>query len=646
MANLPITSAGRTIPQTLIWVVSHATLFSLSLLAGFVLAYNFAGISVWFFPQYMMLLPLFLLLKYLAFSLFHQLDISWRYFGQRDFFASVIACVLATLVAAGCVAIFHTVWGFTRWGAITHFPNSVYLIDLLLSIVLFTGIRFASRYFYEQGRSSAHGPRTLIVGAGDAGETLLREIQRQPDEKHLVVGFLDDDPGKLGRRIHGVPVLGPIAQVKSHCGRLAIEQVLIAIPSASPRRIREIIHTCEGAQVIFRIVPGLSELIEGTLTIESQLRRVKVEDLLQRRPVQLDHHQVAAYLQNKVVMVTGAGGSIGSEMCRQIARFQPQRLVLVELCENNLFELERELRRSHPDLPLAPYLADICDRSRMSRIFELEQPVIIAHAAAHKHVPMLEAHPGEGIKNNIIGTMTLADLAVLYNVRKFVYISTDKAVNPTSIMGCTKRIAEIYIQGLTERSRTQFITTRFGNVLGSRGSAIPIFQEQIAAGGPVTVTHPDMTRYFMTIPEAAQLVLQAGAIGRGGEIFLLEMGEPIRIVDLVKNLITLSGLIPEVDIDIVYTGLRPGEKLYEELYIEGEGLSATSHPNIRVWQKRGEDWNALVHRLPELLAQADTATTSEIKTSLSELIPEYQLHYKPLPETSTLTAEPQPAAAT
>ena len=618
--------APMPVNRSIVALLAHVVLLALSLLVAFVLAYNFASTEQWFFPQYMMALPAFLLVKYAVFSFTHQLRGSWRYVGARDALAITLACTLASAILYLSLCAFQTAAAGTALAHIAGFPISVLWIDWGLSIALVMGARLAIRHYFRQGRSSATNAKpTLMIGAGDAGDTLLREIQRMPDPSYEILGILDDDVRKLGTRIHGVEVVGPVEAIKIHCNRLGIEQVLIAIPSASRRRVREIIDLCEGAHVDFRIVPGLSELIEGTVTIESQVRRIKVEDLLHRDPVSLDEDSIARYLRGKRVLVTGAGGSIGSELCRQIIKFEPACLILVELCENNLFEIELEFAASAGDIDCLGYLADICDRPRMLTILKRHQPDIVVHAAAHKHVPMLEAHPGEGLKNNVLGTRVLADLAAELGVHKFVYISTDKAVNPTSIMGCTKRIAETYVQGLGDHCATQFITVRFGNVLASRGSVVPIFQDQIAAGGPVRVTHPEMTRYFMTIPEAAQLVLQAGAIGCGGEIFLLEMGEPVRIVDLAKHLITLSGLTPEVDIDIVFTGIRPGEKLYEELYIEGEGLAPTSHRNIRVWQKRPENWDALVAALPDLLAAADSADTDRIKAKLAELVPEYDI---------------------
>jgi FlaA1/EpsC-like NDP-sugar epimerase len=469
-------------------------------------------------------------------------------------------------------------------------------------------------------KESSCSMRKLIIGAGDAGTTLLREIQRGSLDVHHIVGFLDDAAHLQNGRILGLPVLGAITDLRAVCSAHSIQEVLIAIPSAPQRRIREIFSIGEGIGVSFRIVPGLSELIEGSLTIESQLRRVRLEDLLTRDPVELDSSAISRSFRGKRVMVTGAGGSIGSELCRQILQYEPGALTLVEQSENGLFDIERELR--NPARTIRPVLGDISDRGRMERVFDTERPDIVCHAAAHKHVPMIEQHPGEGLRNNVVGTRWLADLAAERQLEKFVFVSTDKAINPTSVMGCTKRIAEMYTQALDQSSRTRFVTVRFGNVLGSRGSVVPVFQEQIATGGPLTVTHPDATRYFMTIREAAQLVLQAGALGHGGEIFLLEMGAPVRIVDLARHLITLSGLTPDIDVPVRFVGLRPGEKLHEDLCLDGEDIGPTDHPSIRIWRSRPaliESMRDAVAELQELV-HADTAT---IRCAIRRIVPEY-----------------------
>lgn len=611
-------------------ILAHTLLFAAALLTAFALGYNFTPLREWFVPQYVVLLPVALLVKHTVFTLLQQHHTCWRYTSDKEFAATALAVTLSSVALYVVLGACRMAVGDRGPAAVWAFPSNILLIDWAMSNLLMLWSRFLFRHALERGRlTNIAAARTLIVGAGDAAETLLREIQRLPQTKHDIVGLLDDDDRKIGRWIHGVCVLGPIEMIGTICTTQHIAEVLIAIPSAPRQRIREIVNLCAGACVRFRIVPGLSELIEGSLTIESQLRPIRVEDLLTRDPVELDEVAIGEYVRGKRVLVTGAGGSIGSEMCRQIARFEPAELIIAELSENNLFDIQRELEAQYFEIRLQAFLADICDEKRMNAIFRQTQPDIVYHAAAHKHVPMIEAHHGEGIKNNVLGTLTLANLAHNHHVSRFVYISTDKAVNPTSIMGCTKRIAEMYVQGLGLESHTRFVTVRFGNVLGSRGSVVPIFQEQIASGGPVTITHPDITRYFMTIPEAAQLVLQAGAIGHGGEIFLLEMGEPVKIVDLARNLITLSGLTPDVDIALAFTGLRPGEKLHEELRNAGEGLAPTTHPNISVWTSKPQDWEPLVDAIPKLLKMVDEAPLARIKATLAAMVPEYQPDYRP-----------------
>ena len=402
-----------------------------------------------------------------------------------------------------------------------------------------------------------------------------------------------------------------------------MQEVLIALPHASPKVIRNLVVQCEGIGVLFRTMPAVTDVIEGRVQV-SQIRDVDIEDLLRREPVELDTDKIGGQIQGKRVLVSGAGGSIGSEMCRQIAGFRPKRLVLLEQAENNLFEIDRDLRRRYPELEVVPCVADIIDRARLKSVFEREVPSIVFHAAAHKHVPLMELNAGEAIKNNIGGTVAVADTCLSAGVEKMVLISTDKAVNPTSTMGCTKRIAEMYVQSLTGRGKTQFITVRFGNVLGSSGSVVPIFKEQIAAGGPVTVTHPDMVRFFMTIPEAAQLVLQAGTMGKGGEIYVLHMGDPVKIVNLARDMITLSGLRPGTDIEIVFTGKRPGEKLYEELSSEGEHIGDTAHPKIGIWKFRPEDNEEVYRGIERLTSRADTMTNGALQAELQRLVPEYR----------------------
>jgi FlaA1/EpsC-like NDP-sugar epimerase len=419
-----------------------------------------------------------------------------------------------------------------------------------------------------------------------------------------------------------VSILGRTDDIQELCEKHEVQEVLIALPHASPKMIRSLVERCQGMGVLFRTIPAVTDVMEGRVQV-SQIRDVDIEDLLGREPVELDTAKIGQQLRGQCVLVTGAGGSIGSEMCRQIAGFGPRRLIALERAENNLFEIDRELRATWPALDVIPCVADIGDELRLRAIFEREKPSIVFHAAAHKHVPMMELNPGEAIKNNIGGTMTLANVAVAAGVEKMVLISTDKAVNPTSIMGCTKRVAEMYVQSLGAAAVTQFVTVRFGNVLGSSGSVVPIFKEQIERGGPVTVTHPEMKRYFMTIPEAAQLVLQAGTMGKGGEIYVLHMGNPVKIVDLARDMITLSGLRPGTDIEITFSGIRPGEKLFEELSTEDEHIGDTTHPKIGIWKHRLEDPQTVTGGVGRLMAMADTAAIAEVQRALKALVPEF-----------------------
>lgn len=605
----------------------HAVLFAFSLLLAFGLATNFNTIAPWLTDVFLPLVIPVVAIKLIVFQAMGVWRGSWRYVGLRDLLSVTIASVTATFVV---VLALYAAENVAMWQLRRRIfdpdllPDSVFLIDWAATIGLVAVARMSIRLYHEEYRDPSAGGTVyaLIVGAGDAGEALLRELLRLTDQDYIVVGFLDENVARIGNRIHGVEVLGAPADIQEILAAEPIDEVLIAMPSATQRQIREIVEQCQGTNIRVRIIPQVADVIEGRVTV-SQLREVSIEDLLGRKPVELDADAIETYIKDRCVIVTGAGGSIGSEMCRQIARFHPSRLALVEQAENNLFEIERELRARFAGIEITPFVCDIADAARVNTIFERVRPSAVFHAAAHKHVPMMELNPGEAIKNNVRGTRIVADACARHGVEKMVMISTDKAVNPSSIMGCTKRVAEMYVQELSDRSDTQFVTVRFGNVLGSSGSVIPIFKAQIAAGGPVTVTHPDMKRYFMTIPEAAQLVLQAGAMGNGGEIFLLDMGTPVRIVDLARDLITLSGLRPDEDIEVVFTGVRPGEKLLEELSIEGEDVSRTSHPKIGIWKRRPDDFDRVCRGIEDLMAIADRATLGEIRERLRRLVPEY-----------------------
>ncbi len=599
----------------------YQVLFAASYLFSYGVAYNFRY-ELDTFTQYLLpLMPFNVGIKAVVFGMYRLYRDWWRYVGLRDLLSVLVASWVSWFLFL--LLYFAAEW-LNLLPTVSIRPQLVFTLDLVLTIALVCGARVAVRLYREEFRPIASGgpARVLIVGAGDAGEMLLREILRMPVERYRVVGFLDDDPAMRRARIHGVSVLGTTAQVGEVCDAHDVDEILIAMPGADQHEIRKVVEACQGAAVRFRIVPGPDELLRGDLSL-SKLREVRISDLLGRDEVTLDVETIAAYLQHKRVVVTGAGGSIGSELCRQILRFKPQTLILIEQAENNLFEIERDLRRGDDQADIRPYVADVCDRQRVEQIFAAEHPDVVFHAAAHKHVPLMEQNPGEAVKNNILGTKVVADKALEHGCRKFVLISTDKAVNPSSIMGCTKRLAEMYVQQRGDARGTQFVTVRFGNVLGSSGSVVPIFQRQIADGGPVTVTHPDMVRYFMTIPEAAQLTLQAGAIGQGGEIFLLDMGEPVRIVDLARQLITLNGLRPDEDIPIVYTGIRPGEKLFEELNIRGEDIAPTPHPKIGIWRHRPGDHETVCETIRCLADLAARNDAQGIRRQLAEVVPEY-----------------------
>ncbi|MBN2378021.1 MAG: polysaccharide biosynthesis protein [Sedimentisphaerales bacterium] len=605
-----------------------------------VLAYRRPPSWLWTFVWWLLVT---LLVKHVIFGFLHQYRGWWRYVSVPDLFAIIRGAFISTVILI-----------FVHWlgmsiargrgllvilSAIDKVPESVILLDWIATIVVVCGARLAIRLYYEETRqtqSAAGVTRILIVGAGNAGELLLREINRMSEIVYKVEGFIDDDPRKLGVRIHGVPVLGNAEQIREIAMKRKVEEIVIALPSATNKQIRRVISFCQGAHLRFSTVPDLIEIASGKLSV-SQMRDVDINDLLGRAPVELDTRQISEFIKNKVVMITGAGGSIGSEMCRQVGHYQPKMLVLIEQAENFLFFIERELNRNFPDIDIVAVICDVADRVRLDHVFDRYRPEVVIHAAAHKHVPLMELNPGEAIKNNVVGTRNVAEMADKYGTGNFVFISTDKAVNPTSIMGSSKRLAEMFIQCLNKRSKTDFSMVRFGNVLGSNGSVIPIFRQQIAAGGPVTVTHPDMQRYFMTIPEASQLVLQAATMGRGGEVFVLDMGEPVKIADLARDLITLSGFTVGEDIEINYTGMRPGEKLFEELATTGENMQPTRHPKIAIWNNVPPSEEQLDSVVQELIGLSDSDDHQAIVIAIKKVVPEYvgdvdskQLHEKHL----------------
>jgi len=607
-------------------ILAHIAAFAVSLMFSFLLASNMQFRQKWLVHQYPTLLVFFIVIKLVVFGLFRQYRGWWRYVGISDLLGILRASLVSTLiiVALWWAVVLQIDPVRRAFRNISEVSQGVFMADMFGTVLLLAGMRMVIRLYYEEFRSVETGrlKRFLIVGAGNTGEALLREIHRMRVVEYDVIGFIDDDPAKQHTNIHDIPVLGTVEQLGQICEEHNIEEVAIAMPSATHSQRRRVVQLCEGTKVRFRTVPSMTDIASGRFRV-SQIRDVDINDLLGREAVRLELDSIEAFTRNKTVLVTGAGGSIGSEMCRQICNFRPKLLLLIEQAENPLFYIERELNNVFGDVPIQAVICDITDRIRVESIFRYYRPDVVIHAAAHKHVPLMELNPGEAIKNNVVGTRTVADAADKTGVSNFVMISTDKAVNPTSIMGSSKRIAELYIQDLNKTSGTDFVTVRFGNVLGSEGSVVPIFKKQIARGGPVTITHPDMKRYFMTIPEASQLVLQAASMGRGGEIFVLDMGEPVKIVDLARELITLSGFRAGEDIEIVFTGKRPGEKLFEELSIKGEDMQLTRHPKIGIWKNIPMDTDALRKGIDELVQIAQTQDYGRITAKIKELVPEY-----------------------
>ena len=597
-------------------ILAHIVVFACSLMLSFRLANNMQFRADWLVEQYPLLLLFFIIVKLVVFGLFKQYRGWWRYVGISDLTGIVSASLVSTLIIVALWwALLNTTLARRSLQNMTEVSQGVFMGDMAATVLLLAGLRMVIRLYYEEFRTVEAGrlKRFLIVGAGNTGEAMLREIHRMPVTQYEVVGFIDDDPVKRGINIHGIPVLGTVEQLPKICKERNIEEVAIAMPSADPKELRHVIQVCAGIKIRFRTVPSITDI--------SQIRDVDINDLLGREAVELDWDSISAFTRDKIILVTGAGGSIGSEMCRQVCNSGPKLLLLIEQAENPLFYIERELRKRFPQVPIKAIICDITDKIRVEEIFEKHKPQVVIHAAAHKHVPLMELNPGEAIKNNIAGTQVVADAADNHGTTNFVMISTDKAVNPTSIMGSSKRIAEMHIQVLSRSSKTHFVTVRFGNVLGSDGSVVPIFKKQIAEGGPVIVTHPDMKRYFMTISEASQLVLQAATMGKGGEIFVLDMGEPVKIVDLARELITLSGL--GEDIEIRYTHPRPGEKLFEELSTKGEDMQPTRHPKIAIWKNIPMDRNKLQAGINELISIGKTQDYSKIVEKIKELVPEY-----------------------
>lgn len=567
-----------------------------------------------YFSRYREAVIYITLIKLLIFSFFNMYKSSWRYASIEE---------LANVVASTTVSNFAVL---TYMYLMDMFlPRSIYIIATLLDMLFIGGIRFSYRSFktfeYNIKRFDDQ-KRIMLVGAGAAGAMVIREFKNHPKLNSRPIVIIDDDPNKLEQVIKGIPVVGNRFDILEKAESLKIDEIILAIPSASKKEISEIVEICKESKAKLKTLPGVYELIDDNVSINS-IRDVEIEDLLRREEIKTDLKEMSTYIKDKVVLVTGGGGTIGSELCRQIANIKPKKLIIIDIYENTSYEIQNELLRHHKDLNLKVYIASIRDRLRIFDLMEKEKPDVIFHAAAHKHVPLMETSPKEAIKNNVFGTLNLVQAADEFDVKKFVMISTDKAVNPTNIMGASKRLCEMVIQSINEVSNTNFVAVRFGNVLGSNGSVIPLFKKQIQEGGPVTVTHKDVIRYFMTIPEAVQLVVQAGAIAEGGEIFILDMGKPVKILDLAKDLIILSGLEPNKDIKIEITGLRPGEKLYEELLLAEEGIATTRHDKIFVVKPTFSDYKLMLKAMEEAERVIKEGTDEDIKEFVKSIVTNY-----------------------
>lgn len=618
------------VPRLVIWLV-QLSIFVFSGVAAFLIRFDFI-VPAGHVRHLVWALPIWLIVKAVVFRLCGLDRGWWRFVSIQDVSRLGVGNLLGSLASAGFILAL----------APHGFPRSIYLLDLLICLLATTGVRVVTRIVQDSlhdGRETMAEKGVFIYGAGAAGVTLLREIRSNAALHYKVLGFVDDNPRKRGVVIQGVKVLGSGNCLTALILKHKVEEILIALPSASGQEMTSILTRCHQAGVRCRTIPALTEMIEGR-ALATQIRDVAVEDLLGRNPVRLEEDQIRGTMEGKVVLVTGAAGSIGSELCRQIARFHPAGIVGFEIAESPLFEIDREMRQAFPQVPFYPEIGSIQSRARLDEVLRQYSPSAIYHAAAYKHVPLMEAHVFEAVENNVLGTYNVALAAAEHGVEDFVMISSDKAVRPSNIMGATKRVAELLLLGLQENGYrhkfpnsgnssqspffgTKYVAVRFGNVLGSNGSVIPIFKKQIAAGGPVTVTHPEMRRFFMTIPEACQLVLQAAAIGEGGQICVLDMGEPVKIVDLARNLILLSGLKPDEDIKIEFTGMRPGEKLYEELSTLLEDTVPTAHEKIRVYVGNGVPEGDMVLWLDCLREICQSRDAGRLVVALKELVLDY-----------------------
>lgn len=577
--------------------------------------FQFSKMEMAYVDRELKYLPINLMITLLLFVLFKLYRSVWRFASANEFLNVISACSVSTLIQIVIMSVMKM-----------RMPVSYYMMKYVILIVGVGSLRFAYRILRmlqekRMGLRKDSRRNTMVVGAGEAGAMIIKEFQNSRYLDQKVCCVIDDNEAKQGKYLRGVKIMGGRDDIRYLAHELQIDEIIVALPSASQSQVKEILQICQETGCELKVLPGLYQMINGEISV-SKLRKVEIEDLLGREPIKLQVDSVMGYVAGKVILVTGGGGSIGSELCRQIAAHKPKKLIIVDIYENNAYDIQQELKRKSPELDLVVLIASVRNTHRMNSIFETYRPDIVYHAAAHKHVPLMEDSPNEAIKNNVFGTYKTAKAADKYGVKRFVLISTDKAVNPTNIMGASKRICEMIIQMMNNHSKTDFVAVRFGNVLGSNGSVIPLFKKQIEQGGPVTVTHPEIIRYFMTIPEAVSLVLQAGALAKGGEIFVLDMGEPVKILDLAKNLIRLSGYKPFEDIPIEFTGLRPGEKLYEELLMSEEGLRETENALIHIGKPIEFDEKRFQKELEELREAADQDSVA-IRQKVQEIVPTY-----------------------
>lgn len=570
-----------------------------------------------FISAFIEILPIHLVMGIAIFWVFHLYHSLWQFAGAKELISICVACIVLS------VADMLLVWAFG-----SYLPRSYYPLSAIYSMSGVGVIRLCYRYMRTWNREihankQAKTKNIMVIGAGDAGKILIKEIQGSEYIEGIVRCVIDDDKSKKGCYIHGVRIVGDRYSIPENVEKYQINQIIVAMPSQSRKTIKDVLDICKETGCEMKTLPGIYQLVNNEVQV-SNLRDVEINDLLGREPIVIDDAGISEYLRGKTILVTGGGGSIGSELCRQIASRNPEKLIIFDIYENNAYDIQQELRRKYPDLNLIVLIGSVRSSQRLNEVFAAYRPDIVYHAAAHKHVPLMEDSPEEAIKNNVMGTLQTVQAADRYGAKRFVLISTDKAVNPTNIMGASKRLCEMIVQMYNHQSKTEFVAVRFGNVLGSNGSVIPLFKNQIKNGGPVTVTHPDIIRYFMTIPEAVSLVLQAGAFAKGGEIFVLDMGEPVKILNLANNLIQLSGLKPGEDIEIVFTGLRPGEKLYEELLMDEEGLQETENQLIHIGKPIEFDEKQFTTELSELI-EAAKAGNANIKKMVQGIVPTYKI---------------------